>query len=132
MKSQILELPDEIYLEIASHVPATPVPTDYTDKSVDLKACSARHATFASLCQACRTLRRIFLRYLWERIEVLEGMPTESGDLLGTLKSWEAETGRNTASRVRHDAKAKKFATELVRQLEIVTVRDPTLAQYVR
>ena len=63
---------------------------------------------------------------------MLEGMPTESGDLLGTLKSWEAETGRNTASRVRHDAKAKKFATELVRQLEIVTVRDPTLAQYVR
>jgi hypothetical protein len=27
---------------------------------------------------------------------------------------------------------AKRLATELVRQLEIVTIRDPTLAQYVQ
>jgi hypothetical protein len=31
-----------------------------------------------------------------------------------------------------HETEHKKYATELVRQLEIVTIRNPQLAQYVK
>ncbi|KAF4623882.1 hypothetical protein D9613_001451 [Agrocybe pediades] len=128
----ILNLPEEIYLEIASHIPATPVPTDKLDCNANLlKACAARHVTLAALSQTSRALRRIFLRFLWERIEVLEGMPTENGEL-PLLDIPALKAGANSRARIRYKVGSKNYATELVRQLEIVTVRQPELAQLVR
>ncbi|KAF8811083.1 hypothetical protein BYT27DRAFT_7185056, partial [Phlegmacium glaucopus] len=70
----------------------------------------------------CRSLRRVFLRYLWQRIEVREGMKV--GDKNDTLPP---------SVNYHHTIKKsfEKYTVELVRQLEIVTIRNPQLAQYV-
>ena len=111
-------LADEIYLEIVSHIPSVPIPTSIHLKSHQ-KIRRSRHETFLALTQTSRSLRRFFWRYLWERIEVREGM--KIGDKDDTLKDTRTyATGH------------KKYAVELVRQLEIVTIRNPLLAQYVK
>ncbi|KAF8907641.1 hypothetical protein CPB84DRAFT_268957 [Gymnopilus junonius] len=76
-----------------------------------------------SLSQTCRTLRPVFLRYLYQRIEVYEEMMTSAG-LLPSFS--QARKSKHAANFV-----YKKYAEELVRQLEIVTIRDPSLAQHV-
>jgi len=109
-------LPDELYLEIISHFPAYPIPRG--DGSIKIRAVRDRHLTLSSLSQTCRSLRPAFLRYLWQRIEVYDGMDTGGGEL---------------CRRYRRAAYAnKKFAEELVRQLEVVTVREPSLARHVK
>jgi hypothetical protein len=112
-------LPDEIYIEVVSHIPSVPIPTN---KSIHLDTYPeirrSRHETFLSLSQTSRSLRRFFWRYLWQRIEVREGMKIWGKD--ETL-----EDSLTPSSR-------KNYAIELVRQLEIVTIRNPQLAQYVK
>ena len=67
-------LPDEIYLEIAaSYIPSLPIPTSIHLKFSYTEIRNSRHKTFLSLTQT-RSLRRFFLRYLWEHIEVRNGM----------------------------------------------------------
>ncbi|KIM40027.1 hypothetical protein M413DRAFT_446918 [Hebeloma cylindrosporum] len=109
-------LPDELYLEIISHFPAYPIPCG--DKAVNIQAVRDRHFTLFALSQTCRSLRPAFLRYLWQRIEVYDGMKTGNGILYRRF-------GRHRAH------SSKKYAEELVRQLEIVTVREPSLARHV-
>ena len=112
-------LADEIYLEIVSHIPSVPIPTLH---SIHLGSFPeirrSRHETFLSLSQTSCSLRRFFWRYLWQRIEVREGMRIWGKD--ATLKDTHTRTS------------CKKYAIELVRQLEIVTIRNPLLAQYVK
>ena len=111
-------LADEIYLEIVSHLPSVPIPTLIHSKSYP-EIRRVRHETFLSLTQTCRSLRRFFWRYLWQRIEVREGI--KIGDKDDTLKDTYT-----------YAAGHKKYAIELVRQLETVTIRNPLLAQYVK
>ena len=109
-------LPDELYLEIISHFPAYPIPCRY--KSINIEAVRDRHLTLLALSRTCRSLRPAFLRYLWQRIEVYDGMETGKGLL-----------------RFRHGGPSvanKTHAEELVRQLEVVTVREPSLARHVK
>ena len=116
-------LADEIYLEIVSHIPSVPIPTSLClDSYPEIRR--SRHETFLSLVQTSRSLRRFFWRYLWQRIEVREGM--KIWDIVGTQKRKACLS--NSADTREH----KKYATELVRQLEIVTIRNPLLAQYVK
>ncbi|KDR77403.1 hypothetical protein GALMADRAFT_404946 [Galerina marginata CBS 339.88] len=113
--------PDELLLEIMSYYPIHP---DWRSLSplcmhLDWRPNDARaHAewrdTLLSLSQTCRNFRRFFRPYLWRRIEVCTGMNVEGGVL-----------GRGYG-------KDRQFNDELVRQLEIVTVRDPSLAEYVK
>ena len=109
-------LPDELYLEIVSYFPTYPIPLGY--KSVDIEAVRDRHLTLHALSQTCRSLRSTFLRFLWQRIEVYDGMETGKGRL-------HFRYGGPSLSR-------KKCAEELVRQLEVVTVREPNLARHVK
>ncbi|KIM36193.1 hypothetical protein M413DRAFT_31946 [Hebeloma cylindrosporum] len=106
-------LPDELYLEIISHFPAYPIPCG--NQSVNIQAVRDRHLTLFALSQTCRSLRPAFLRYLWQRIEVYDGMETGKGQLHRNYRR-----GAN-----------KRYAEELVRQLEVVTVREPSLARHV-
>ena len=110
-------LADEIYLEIVSHIPSVPIPTSIHLKSNE-EIRRSRHETFLSLSQTSRSLRRFFWRYLWQHIQVREGMKIGDKD--------------DTLNEARNNTSYKKYATELVRQLEIVTIRNPQLAQYVK
>jgi hypothetical protein len=120
-------LADEIYLEIVSHIPSVPIPTTIYDKSHP-EIRRSRHETFLSLTRTSRSLRRFFWRYLWQHIEVREGM--KIGDKDGTSNGT-----RNSTTYLSDPMDAtghKKYAIELVRQLEIVTIRNPLLAQYIK
>jgi hypothetical protein len=116
-------LADEIYLEIVSYIPSVPIPTPSSSEPYP-EIRRSRHETLLSLSQTCRSLRRVFWRYLWQRIEVREGM--RIGDEAKTLRN--TPCLGNTWDATGH----KKYAKELVRQLEIVTIRNPQLAQYVK
>ena len=112
-----------------SHLPSVPIPTS---ESINMESYPeirrVRHETFLSLTQTSRSLRRFFWRFLWQHIEVCEGMKIgdKSGILNGT-RTGSAYLG-NPSDAIEH----KKYAIELVRQLEIVTIRNPLLAQYVK
>ncbi|KIM45472.1 hypothetical protein M413DRAFT_442140 [Hebeloma cylindrosporum] len=78
----------------------------------DATAHFSRRERLIALSQTCRNLRRFLRPYVWCRIEVLDRMiPTTVQSVM--------------------DAEPR-LALELVRQLEIVTVRDPSLAEYVK
>ncbi|KAF9482369.1 hypothetical protein BDN70DRAFT_436274 [Pholiota conissans] len=114
-------LPDEIYLEILSHLPSFPLLSCH-DAS-DIATYGPRRLALDALSQTCSDLRRVFLRYRWQRIEVYSQM--------------ELEVGRGPLPKTRYNRKGKSvagnraYAMELVRQLEVVTVREPGLAQVV-
>lgn len=109
-------LPDELYLEIISHFPVYPIPCRY--EYANIEAVRDRHLTLLALSQTCRSLRPAFLRYLWQRIEVYDNMETGKGPL---------EPRYNWSP-----VMIKRYAEELVRQLEVVTVREPNLARHVK
>ena len=122
-------LADEIYLEIVSHIPSVPIPTSFHGGSYP-EIRRYRHETFLSLTQTSRSLRRFFWRYLWQYIEVREGMKVRDQD--GTLGGTRTRSHTHTLSESTDATGHKKYAIELVRQLEIVTIRNPQLAQYVK
>ena len=116
-------LADEIYLEIILHMPSVPIPTSISSP-LHPEIRRSRHETLLSLSQTSRSLRRFFWRYLWQRIEVREGIKINDGN--NTFKST-PYLGSDTGG-----PKLKQYSMELVRQLEIVTIRNPQLAQYVK
>ena len=63
-------LPNELYLEILSYYPSHPVPPHRLDTKEEKEYAIQRYPTLLSLCHTCRSLRRFFLRYLWERVEI--------------------------------------------------------------
>ncbi|KDR85673.1 hypothetical protein GALMADRAFT_234678 [Galerina marginata CBS 339.88] len=105
--------PDELLLEILGHYPEIPFPT-VEQQEFNANDHIARRETLLALSKTCRNLRRFFRPYIWHRIEVCAGMRVENHIL---------QAGQNLDK--------VKFNLELVRQLEIVTIRDPTLAEYV-
>lgn len=103
-------LPDELLLEILSYYPESePDPNEEYSKE-DADAHFARRERLITLSQTCRNLRRFLRPYVWRRIEVFTGMRVSAGEVLDNQE---------------------KLALELLRQLEIVTIRDSELAEYV-
>ncbi|KDR77409.1 hypothetical protein GALMADRAFT_245602 [Galerina marginata CBS 339.88] len=115
-------MPDELLLEIMSHCPKPRdvISTEATeDRAEDAMVYAMRRDMLLALSQTCRNLRRFFRPYVWSRIEVCRGMLDESpADGLG---------GKIHVAEVR-----QMYNEELVRQLEIVTERDPSLAEHVK
>ena len=102
-------LPDELLLEILSYyLDSEPELDDDVGKNAD--AHFARRERLIALSQTCKNLRRFLRPYIWRRIEVFTGMHVSTG----TLRT------------------RRQLAFELIRQLEIVTIRDPGLAEYVK
>jgi len=113
----IMALPNELLLEILTHYPI-PLATgeDNLKGAINAEAHLSRHTTVLALSETCSPLRRLFRPFVWERIEVFSGMLTKQG----TLAPQKGKEGD------------EQFALELLRQLETVTIRDPTLAECVK
>jgi hypothetical protein len=111
-------LPTELLMEIVSHFPMAPIPS-FSETPED-SSYLERRKVIGTLSQMCSKFRRVFLPLYWERIEVVS-VPESKEIPLGY---------RRRVMTAKHQAKA--LATEIVWQLEIVTVRDNTLAPYVR
>ncbi|PPQ98072.1 hypothetical protein CVT26_003298 [Gymnopilus dilepis] len=120
-KSQFLTLPLNLYLEILSHFPVLPVPSE-DSRQYDAAIFLSRKSTLFALCKTCRCLRSVFRKHLYQRVEVYDGMLTGNGPL-PSIQDLESSKPRDFLDR--------KYTVELVRQLETVTIRDPALAQYV-
>ncbi|KDR68761.1 hypothetical protein GALMADRAFT_231112 [Galerina marginata CBS 339.88] len=117
-------LPDDLHLEIISHFSFQPVPSKEKHWSETFDGLRDRHLTLLSLSQTCRSLRPCYLRYLWQRIEVFDGMETDKGPLQFVDRTRRRRRGEITAMN-------KLYVEELSRQLEIVTIRDSSLALHV-
>lgn len=104
-------LPDELLLEILSYYPESEPDLNEEYSEEDANAHFSRRERLTVLSQTCRNLRRFLRPYVWRRIEVFTGMRVSAGEILNT-----------------HE----KLALELLRQLEIVTIRAPELAEYVK
>ena len=118
MMSGLPVLANEIYLEIASHIPSVPIPAEtslFLESRSYLEIRRSRYETLQSLSQVSRSFRGLFQHFLWQWVEVHEGRKT-------TLKDPRDET----------QSGHRTYALELDRQLEVVTVRSPHLAQYVK
>ena len=113
--SGLAVLPDELLLEIVSYLPSPPALSKKHEYQ-DAVAYMQQRDLFLALSVTCRRLRQFFRPYVWRRLEVTSGM--RIGET--TLYPTSGKEG-NVA-----------YATELVRQLEIVTIRDPSLAGYVQ
>ncbi|KAF9482368.1 hypothetical protein BDN70DRAFT_436279 [Pholiota conissans] len=65
----LLGLPDEMFLEIVSHLPAFPMALDRrTCQNVDVYG--HRQQVLDALCKTCAKLRRLFLQHRWKRVEI--------------------------------------------------------------
>ena len=106
--------PVELLLEILSYISdvtipipnetAKPLPPEYLERTTTLR----------TLSQVCRSLREVALPALWEKIEAW-ATTSETSDSLYKRTRWQ-----------------KGLATDLIAQLETVTIRAPCLASYVR
>ncbi|RDB23832.1 hypothetical protein Hypma_008940 [Hypsizygus marmoreus] len=113
-------LPTELLLEIISYFPTIRVPaTSARNVEVFPGIYLQRTKVLRTLSQTCKSLRGMFLPLSWERIEPCAsdrvGNNRRSSTRAGIPRLWE-----------------KVLATDLVRQLEIVTIRNPSLASYVK
>ncbi|KAF8639395.1 hypothetical protein AX17_001520 [Amanita inopinata Kibby_2008] len=106
-------LPVELLLEIVSYARAAPIPC-LLHRPLPVH-CLERNATLRILSQICCSLRNTLLPVLWERIEACT-----------------TTTVGITTPGLREPRWWKDLATDLVAQLETVTVREPSLASYVR
>ena len=107
--------PAELLLEILSHISevtipipnkvAKPLPPKYLERTVTLR----------TLSQLCRSLRNVALPALWEKIEAWATTSEFPSHSLHKRTGWQ-----------------KDIATDLIAQLETVTIRAPSLASYVR
>ena len=112
--SGLAVLPDELPLEIVSHLPSSPAPSE-NHSSKNAVAYMQERDLFLALSMSCQRLRRFFRPYVWRRLEVTSGMR-----IGGTIL------------RPRGGQKDVAYVTEFVRQLEVVTIREPSLAEYVQ
>ena len=113
--SGLAVLPDELLLEILSYLPSLPALSESHSPN-DATAYVQQRDFFLALSISCQHLRRFFRPYVWRRLEVTSGM--RIGE---------------TVLRPRGGKKGEvAYATELIRLLEIVTIRDPSLAEFVQ
>ena len=115
--SGLAVLPDELLLEIVPHLPSPDSP-ELSEKhsDEDVRAYEQQRDLFLALSMTCQHLRQLFRPYLWRRLEVTSGM--RIGETI--LRPQSGKKGETA------------YATELVRLLEIVTIRNPSLAEYVQ
>jgi len=118
-KTGLLNLPDELLLEILSNYPSLPTPTS-AKWCTDIDQRVTRRDALCALSQTCRKLWKFFRPFIWKNLEVCMGMQILSG------------TSRLPMSHPTRKERQAPFYRELYRQLDVVTVHDPSLAEHVR
>ncbi|KAJ6597590.1 hypothetical protein DFH09DRAFT_1304381 [Mycena vulgaris] len=114
-------LPVEILQEIVSHLPGGPVPCTVYMSGVLLGTHLARSKALRALSETCRRLRDVFIASAWEHIEACVSRGT-SWDLFSLFSLFELS----------RSSIARELARELVRQTEVINIRNPSLAEHVR
>ncbi|KAJ6597599.1 hypothetical protein DFH09DRAFT_867113, partial [Mycena vulgaris] len=112
-------LPAETLHEIVSHFPGVPVPcTAYTGRCLSANHL-ARPETLRALSETCRRLRDVLIALSWERVEVCASrrIPEGSSDSF-SVELWSSIS--------------KELVRELVRQTEVITIRNPSFSEHVR
>lgn len=119
-----LAFPDELLLEVVRHIPRVSVSCHTAEETLS-KDTSLLDSQFrlTALSQTCQRLRQLFLQYVYQTIEVLDGMKIVDKRRLPT-------TEQRAAKRL-VQGNPSLYTKELVRQLEVVTVRNPSLARHV-
>src|SRR6266545_2831576 len=112
-------LPDELLLEIISYfiVPPPPSSSATAVHGASVPCRFERREALTSLLETCQSLRMFLRPYLWDRIEVCSRMIVGNHEQHNILEYH--------PSRI----KKKAFSWEILRQLEVTTVINPTLAQ---
>ncbi|PPQ76113.1 hypothetical protein CVT24_003770 [Panaeolus cyanescens] len=130
--SRFVSLPDELHLEIASHMPTVFICSEPEDLPLD-RFGTDRYFTLNALSQTCRALRPVYLPFLSEKIEVYEGFRlVGKGNRLPKIPIAKKKIKyASSMAQVPSVRASRQYAEELLRQLEIVTVRKPELAQHV-
>ncbi|KAJ7907122.1 hypothetical protein B0H13DRAFT_1618778 [Mycena leptocephala] len=117
-------VPGEILDEIVSHLSDVPIPLF---EAHVLSCTYLEHTeTLRALSETCRRLRNVFLVRAWQRLEVCASRRVSDG------YEYRGRRYQQNSSSLWSNELAKDFAQELVRQMEIVTVRSPALASEVR
>ncbi|KAJ7735749.1 hypothetical protein B0H16DRAFT_1575282 [Mycena metata] len=119
-------LPPELLHEIISYLSSTPIPC--LDWHVLSSNYLERSSTLRALSQTCKRFRSVFLALAWEHVEVCAS-PKVSPLYKFKTRTWPATDSR---FRLWSSQLAMDFARELVRQTEIITIRNPVLALFVR
>ncbi len=101
-------LPVELHLEIISSIPSVPVPCP--SSGILSGEYRDKFDAMYALSQTCSALYHVYNPLLWKSLEVCA-----TRDRLNKSRSL-----------------AKKMATELVSQIEVVTIRAPHLAEFVQ
>lgn len=116
-------LPNDVLLEILSHIPSYPLPKlNWIDAAYDPE----HRLTLVSLSQICQSFRGFFLRHVWRRIEAQYGQSLSGHRCLATYKQWSRTSMEN------RNVYIKWYVDEIVRQLEVIMIRNPSLAEYVQ
>lgn len=119
-------IPVELLSEILSQLPRpvdplTTQPWHVLFSEADAEELYYWRRTLLCLSQTCQRWRHFFWPELWRRIEICEPLFNEKHE-----KFTRTHPGGEGAIHERH------LNVELVRQLEVVTVRGPYLADYVK
>ena len=115
-------LPDELLLLIVTFFQTCRIP-EQTPKLPN-NGLAPRHKTLLVLTMTCRTLRRVCLPLLWQRIEARNMME----DMVNVITAQGRRRTKGKPSFLFNDG----LTREIRRQLEIVTVREPKYANYVK
>ncbi|PPR07602.1 hypothetical protein CVT24_006972 [Panaeolus cyanescens] len=111
-------LPDELLLEIISYFPPLIPRPSYSEDRYVRGSGFGRRSALVALSLLCSNLRRFVMPYIFETIEVYTGTIVDCG-----VKKAPLILGGPLDSHVTD----KHFATELLRQLDTVTQRQPAL-----
>ncbi|KAJ7117988.1 hypothetical protein C8R43DRAFT_98899 [Mycena crocata] len=120
-------LPLEILLEIISHFLSVPSPC----KVQHVLSCAylERPHALRALSETCKRLRSAFLARAWERIEVCASRRVSESY---SYRKHDYDSTYDRETNLWSNELAIELATELVRQMEVVTIRNPALAQQVK
>ncbi|KAJ6624665.1 hypothetical protein B0H10DRAFT_2212458 [Mycena sp. CBHHK59/15] len=121
-------LPVETLLEITTHLKTVPVPCNISTHHFLSCVYLERLNALRALSETCKRLRSVFLEQAWRRLEAYAS--ARGSDAYENTHYWHYRfSGRRS---IFSTGREKELARALLWQAEVVTIRNPDLAQYVK